>query len=236
MKVRLALGITLTLLYAGSSFGASAEPGRRAQEREKEAPRKVFTGEAVLRTDLSTLVVALDEADENGRTDGKVDQVFSLWAVEALIYPLALRDPYTEIEIRGDRARIVLHSEQREIDLLMMGAEPDTKTAYEAQTIRYATEFVRYSGARVQAYSLADFEAEPAAILKRLQGPRAAVAPAGAFTPPPAPDSGGSSSCKASCSISCTTGACSAACQPGHCASCTCSSEKPPSAPVCFCN
>lgn len=231
---KLIVGAALVALLAGTTFAGASEPGRRAQERE--VSRKVFTGEAVLRTDLSTLVVALDEADPNGRTDGKVDQVFSLWAVEALIYPLALHDPYTEIEIRGDRARILLHSEQREIELLMMGAEPDSEPVYPSQSIRYATEFVRYSGSRVAAYSLAQFEAEPAAILKQLQAPRAAFAPVDPLTPPPSPSGGGNSTCKASCSISCTTGACSAACQSGHCASCNCSSETPPSAPVCFCN
>lgn len=236
-KPVLALCLAAAFFVPTISMAGNLESSRRSQDRqdrEMGTARKVYRGEAVLRTDQATLVVALDEADEEGRMDGRVDHVFTLWAVEMIIHPMELRDPAAEIEIRRDRARILLHSEQLEVELLTTGARPDPEPLYPLQAVRYAAEFVRYSGPTVRAYFLADFEDDTRAIIGSLQRPRAAFDLLDALTPPPA--SGTSTGgCKSSCSAECSKGSCAAMCQVG-CAVCGCSSQTPPSSPFCYCN
>ncbi|HYG65841.1 MAG TPA: hypothetical protein VEL74_24890 [Thermoanaerobaculia bacterium] len=217
-------------------------PEVRAREAFGDLLPEVFSGEVLVKADYNNVVVALDEQDAEGRTDGRVDHLFLFVTLSPLIPPFTLSDAAAEIEYRPTGLRVLSHTKQRELELQINGAPPTPRpkqSVYSFTASRSGIHLYRYSGAAVKQLSLQDVSGEEAQLLTTLRDKSALLGPdsgseLGEFTPDPTAGSG-SSSCNPSCSKSCAFGSCSAACIPGHCAKCECLGDPPTLFPSCFC-
>lgn len=217
-------------------------PEVRAREAFGSLLPEVFSGEVLVKASYNKVVVALDEQDAEGRTDGRVDHLFLFVTLTPLIPPFTLSDTAAEIEYRPTGLRVLSHTRQRELELLIHGAPatPRPKQAvYSFVTSPSGIHLFRYSGQAVKQLSLADVSGDEAEVLATLRDKSALLNPdsgseIGDFNPDPT-DGPTSSTCKSSCSKSCDFGSCSAACVPGHCAKCECLGSPPSLFPNCFC-
>lgn len=252
-----ALGAVLLLALSGSADAGSAPPrsapsadsqewGTPPEVRAREAfgnlLPEVFSGQVLVKASYNKVVVAVDEQDDEGRTDGRVDQLFLFVTLVPLIPPFTWSDPAAEIEYRPTGLRVLSHTQQRELELLIHGspATPRPKqSVYSFVSSPGGIHLYRYSGPAVKQLALADVSGDEAEVLTMLRDKSAALNPeagseVGEFNPDPT-DGPTSSTCKSSCSKSCAFGSCSASCIPGHCAKCECLGNPPSLFPNCFC-
>lgn len=217
-------------------------PEVRAREVFGNLIPEVFSGGVLIRADFSHIVVAMDEEDSEGHTDGRVDHLFLFETLQPLLPSFTLRDAVADIEYRPTGLRILSHTQKREIELLILGtpsAPRPKQSVYSFQASRAGIHLYAYSGKTVGQLTMEDVSARETDLLTRLQEKSALLDPGsssdlGEFDPDPT-DSPSSSSCKPSCSKSCLFGSCSAACIPGHCATCECLGDPPKIFPNCFC-
>ena len=210
-------------------------PAERARSGYGRLVPDTFTGEILVKTDYNDVVVALDEAGPDGRGDGRVDHLFFFTMLVPNVVPSSFRDSDAEIALSPTGLRLLAHTEQREIELLLHGASPSPRpkdSLYSRRVFEEGLHLYRYSGAVVGDLSLEEVEQRGREIFASLRQGEKQIVPQ---HPEPAdPDAGGS--CRSTCTSSgCGAGACSAACLPGYCAKCSCLGELPPTYPSCFC-
>lgn len=211
--------------------GVSATWGAPRSAPAKGDPHETYFGEAVVRAEEGLIVVSLDEPEAGGKSDGRVDHIFSLRSLPPIVEPIALWDPEAEVEVRPDGLRVVLHQHGQVLDFWLSGYEAGRRgkehPSYTSQSFLDTLQLYRYSGGAVDRFFLIDTER---ASLKDLASSPKSVGP---FIPEPDPDAGGTS-CSSLCSKSCVGGACSATCNPAFCAKCTCTGD-PAVLPSCYC-
>jgi hypothetical protein len=179
--------------------------------------------------DDNYVTIAVDAPDARGATDGFADHVFSLVVLQPILEPLTLRDVAAEIELRPESVRVLLHTEEREIEFVQEGASPrpqPQRSIYRVQAFEAAASLVAYSGPVVERFSLDEV------LRNGMQAVRDLKTIIDPFHQPPEPDLGGGS-CVSSCSKTCVTGSCTASCVSGHCAKCQCIAEG--TTPSCYC-
>lgn len=234
---KLCLAFPMLLLCSqGAQATTAGGPGN------PDIEKRVFSGEAVARTDNGHLLLALDEADAKGRTDGRVDHLFYILSVDLVLWPLFFRDPSAEVVLRPENLVVRLHGQGEEVRLRIVDTQeiPEAnKPSYTTRKYTEGLEFVHYSGDRVQELTLGDIEQRDGrAVVKYIQGitegdsaTATAIEP---LFPSPDPEESSSTTCKQTCSTLCDAGSCRASCVPGRCAKCDCLGENP-SSPYCVC-
>ena len=232
-----AVSLALALLASlpASASDRSLAPAERPRVAGDLAAPERFSGEIVVKTYYHEVVIAVDEADSAGRTDGRVDHLFFFTMLVPDVVPGTFWDPTAEVEIRPAGLRVLAHTQQRELELLMNGAAPPPgplAASYSRQVFEAGIELYRYSGAILGDLSLADVEQRGREILGSLRQNEKQITPQN----PAPPETEGGGSCAPTCTThGCDAGACSAACLSGYCAKCSCLGSVPPTYPSCFC-
>ena len=226
----------LGLLAMGFFVAAEAQdlvPAQRLRGEYGRIAPEVLAGEVVVVSDVSQVVVAVDQTDDKGRTDGRVDRLLFFFTPQPIFSPISLRDPAAEIQIRPDSLRVLSHTDQREIEMRLSGVAPTPHvqdSPYALQTLPYGVQLYGYSGAVVREFSLADVQERGLQLLSDLRARSEKLAPSN----PTGPGDGDSGSCTRSCSKTCRQGACATACQAPSCAHCQCLGN-PEDFPSCYC-
>jgi len=180
-------------------------------------------GEVLLWSESENQVlVAVDEDGPDGARDGKVDHVFSVRVSQPLGDSFRFRDSSAVIREQGPQLTIVLPSQGQVFRFLLGGARnlassPD-EDELTVRTFRSGVGIQRYSDSALHQIDLEVIAERGASALS--EGAEKSLTD---FTQPV--DSGGSSSCQSSCSISvnsCPGGSCSVSCTSGYCAKCDC--------------
>jgi hypothetical protein len=229
----LAFGLLSVLFLAAGHSSWAAETGQGPATQ-------TLRGDVLVRAEDNRVVVALDEADADGDTDGRVDRLFVFLTLEPVLPPVHLRDSWAEIETRPMSFRVIAHTEKRELDFLMHRTPrfPLSKSAeYPVRSFEFGLNLYRYSGKYLNALSLEDV-ADRGDEALRIAEKSAALDPDSGteiddFNPDPT-DSGAGSSCQPTCSKTCGLGSCSAACNLLGCAKCECLGD-PKVFPSCGC-
>jgi len=227
------LSLTFLLALAIPNWAGADDPPVRQRDRERRGgfPVKVYTGEAVVRVDdYNYVTIALDEPNAKGITDGFADHVFSLVVLQPVLEPLSLRDPAAEVEFRPESVRVLLHTEERDLEFVLDDAQPSPKpqrSIYRIQSFGGGLAFYELSGSAAERVSLDEVQRKGMDALGDFN-PKI-----GPFYQSPDPGTDGSGGCASSCSKTCVTGSCTASCVAGHCAKCSCIADN--TAPSCYC-
>jgi len=245
----------LAILFLITSLLAIPVHGETAQIRTVPAPKApptVLSGHVVVRADEYRAVIALDEEDAAGELDGRVDHLFSVFALDLVLQHISLDDALGQVEYQQGALRVVLPTEKRELEFKVFtfdSAPWRDETIYPSQVFENGLQLFHYSGEVVQQMYLEDvmrlgtrllsytdmadlrFPLEDHAVKANPWGEgKSIVEP---FDPSPDPTDG-TSGCNPTCKAPCAKGTCSASCRIGHCAKCACLTD-PAGTPFCTC-
>lgn len=234
MRMTTALLVLLSVLnFVPGQASLAAEAGQGTATQ-------TLRGEVLVRAEEHKVVVALDEADAEGNTDGRADRLFVFLTLEPVLPPVHLRDSWAEIEVRSMSFRVVAHTEKREFDFLMHRTPrfPLLKDAgFPVRTFDFGLNLYSYSGKYLNTLSLEDVATHGADAVglaeENATSDSGSEAKIDDLNPDPT-DSGSGSSCRSTCSKTCGLGSCSAACNFLGCAKCECLGD-PKVFPSCGC-
>lgn len=237
-----ALVATLALLNADTAMGQDPSSGVSSNERDPQAEVKILRGEALLISKDAELVIAVDEADQEGVVDGKVDHLLYMLVLDLGPHPFVVHDALAEIEIRRSSLRAILPTTGQDLRFRLYETEEVLAEPLHLGLVLVPREFIHgarmyeHHGEKVQELTLKDVErAGPRGVLASVRPtPNLDVGALG-FTPlkPPADPDDGGTSCKSSCTATCDLGSCSSSCLQDRCSSCMCLGE--PSGAFCLC-
>lgn len=247
--------ITIFLLFWSAAMlhaaGGTARSWRIETVPAPEDPPLTLSGQVVVRAEEGRAIIALDAEDSRGGLDGRVDHLFSVFALDLVPVRLSLDDSLARIEFQQGGLRLVLPMHKQEVEFRVFTFEQAPwleEKMYPARLYESGLQLFHYSGAMVQQVLLDDVQrlgikllssemadlrfplGESAGQVSSWGSEKSTLEP---FDPDPTAG-GGTGTCTSSCSKSCTKGKCSASCRTGHCAKCKCLDE-PAGTPFCTC-
>lgn len=254
MNKKTALLHVLLLLWVSLAPVAMAESAKERMLQVVPVPTGsplVLSGRVIVRADDHRAVIALDEEDSAGELDGRVDHLFSVFALDLVLQRIALEDSFARVEYQPGALRVVLPTEKREIEFRVFTFEVGSwrkEKVHSSQVFETGLQLFHYSGEVVHELFLEDIQKRGTSLLSYTdmadlrfpledrdgEGNHWATGKVlEPFDPDPDPTSG-SGGCVQTCSKSCAKGRCSASCRTGHCAKCSCLDD-PPGTPFCTC-